>query len=103
MGDIFLDTSKYGGGLNYSPTVILHFFFVLIVVKFNNYQFQTYWKRESKQNPIGDQIAKIGLICFTQSYTERVVKTVRETESRFVGYDEVKESESKIDRAKQEI
>ena len=48
-------------------------------------------------------IAKIGLIRFTQSYTERVVKTVRETESRFAGYDEVKESEGKIDRAKQEI
>ena len=48
-------------------------------------------------------IAKIGLIRFTQSYTERVVKTVRETESRFAGYDEVKESEGKNDRAKQEI
>ena len=40
---------------------------------------------------------------FTQSYTERVVKTVRETESRFAGYDEADESEGTSDRAKQEI
>ena len=48
-------------------------------------------------------MAKIGLIRFTQSDTERVVKTVRKTETRFAGYDEVKESEGKRDRAKQEI
>ena len=48
-------------------------------------------------------MAKIGLIRFTQSDTERVVKTVRKTETRFAGYDEVKESKGKRDRAKQEI
>ena len=32
-----------------------------------------------------------------------MVKTVRKTETRFAGYDEVKESEGKRDRAKKEI
>ena len=40
-------------------------------------------------------IAKIGLIRFTQSYTERVVKIVLETESPFFRYDEVKESKTR--------
>ena len=48
-------------------------------------------------------MGKIGLIRFTQSDTERVVKTVRKTETRFAGYDEVKESNGKRDRAKEEI
>ena len=48
-------------------------------------------------------MGKIGLIRFTQSDTKRVVKTVRKTETRFAGYDEVKESEGKRDRAKQEV
>ena len=48
-------------------------------------------------------MAKIGRIRFNQSDTERVVKTVRKTETRFAGYDQVKESEGKRDRAKQEI
>ena len=48
-------------------------------------------------------MGKIGLIWSTQSDTERVVKTVNKTETRFAGYDEVKESKGKRDRAKQEI
>ena len=48
-------------------------------------------------------MAKIGLIRFTQSDTERVVKTVRKTETRFAGYDEVKENEGKRNRPKEEI
>ena len=43
------------------------------------------------------------LIQFTQSDIERVVKTVRKTETRFTGYNEVKESEGKRDHAKEEI
>ena len=85
--------------------------------------FDKYWKRNNKWDPMGviesfmnpsfqlatdieDYVwvmAKIGLIRFTQSDTERVVKTVRKTETRFAGYDEVKESEGKRDRAKQEV
>ena len=45
----------------------------------------------------------VGLIRFTQSDTERVVKTQRKVESRFAGYNELKEAEGKRDRAKQEI
>ena len=48
-------------------------------------------------------MGKIGLIRFTQSDTERVVKTVRKTETRFAGYDEVKEGMGKRDWGKQEI
>ena len=85
--------------------------------------FDKYWKRNNKWDPMGviesfmnssselavdieDYVwvmAKIGLIRFTQSDTERVVKTVRKTETRFAGYDEVEESEGKRDRAKEEI
>ena len=85
--------------------------------------FDKYWKRNNKWDPMGviesfmnpsfqlatdieDYVwvmAKIGLIRFTQSDTERVVKTVSKTETRFTGYDEVKESEGKRDRAKQEV
>ena len=37
-------------------------------------------------------MGKIGLIRFTQSDMEQVVKTVRKTETRFAGYNEVKGS-----------
>ena len=89
----------------------------------NQEKFDKYWKSKNKWDPMGviesfmnpsselavdieDYVwvmAKIGLIRFTQSDTERVVKTVRKTETRFAGYDEVKESEGKRDRAKEEI
>ena len=72
--------------------------------------FDKYWKRNNKWDPMGViesfmnpsfqlatdiedyvwVVTKIGLIRFTQSDTERVVK---KTETRFAGYDEVKESE----------
>jgi len=45
----------------------------------------------------------IGLIRFTQSDTERVVKSQRKTEPRFAAFNELKETEGKRDRAKQEI
>ena len=45
----------------------------------------------------------VGLIRFTQSDTERVVKTQRKVEPRFAGYNELKEAEGKRDRAKQMI
>ena len=48
-------------------------------------------------------LAKIGLIRFTQNDTERVVKTIRKTETRFAGYDEIKEKAGKRDRAREEI
>ena len=48
-------------------------------------------------------LAKIGLIRFTQSDTERVVKTIRKTETHCAGYDEIKELKGKRDRAKEEI
>ena len=47
--------------------------------------------------------SKIGLIQFTQSDTERVLKTIRKTETRFAGYDEIKEKDGKRDRAREEI
>ena len=48
-------------------------------------------------------LAKIGLIRITQNDTERVVKTIRKTETRFAGYDEIKEKAGKRDRAREEI
>ena len=48
-------------------------------------------------------LSKIGLIRFTQSDTEREVKTIRKTETRFAGYDEIKEQAGKRDRAREEI
>ena len=45
----------------------------------------------------------MGLIRFTQSDTERVVKSQRKTEPRFAGFDELKEAKGKRHRAKQEI
>ena len=48
-------------------------------------------------------LSKIGLIRFTQSDTEMVVKTIRKVEGRFTGFDEVKLDAGKRDRANQEI
>ena len=48
-------------------------------------------------------LAKIGLIRFTQNDTERVVKTTHKAETRFAGYDEIKEKAGKRDRALEEI
>lgn len=48
-------------------------------------------------------LSKIGLIRFTQSDTERVVKTIRKTETRFGGYNEIKQQQGKRDRAMEEI
>ena len=48
-------------------------------------------------------LSKIGLIRFTQSDTERVVKTIRKTETRFAGYNEIKQQSGKRDRAMEEI
>ena len=68
---------------------------------------------ESLMNPVSELadgledlcfiFAKIGLIRFTQADTERVVKTIRKTETRFAGYDEIKEQDGKRDRAMEEI
>ena len=70
----------------------------------------TYWKKSGRWDPLGviesfmnptfelsDNmedlcfiLSKIGLIRFTQSDTERVVKTIRKTETRFAGYNDIK-------------
>ena len=74
----------------------------------------TYWKKSDRWDPLGviesfmnptfelsDNmedlcfiLSKIGLICFTQSDTERVVKTIRKTETRFAGYNEIRKARS---------
>ena len=89
----------------------------------NQQKFENYWKRKNKWEPMGviesftnpsfelateieDYVwvmAKIGFIRFSQSATERVVKTIGKTENRFAAYDEIKEREGKLDRAKEEI
>ena len=86
-------------------------------------QHATYWKTSGRWDPLGVIesfmnpkleladgledlcfiLAKIGLIRFTQSDTERVVKTIRKTETHCAGYDEIKELKGKRDRAKEEI
>ena len=48
-------------------------------------------------------LSEIGLIRFTQADTERVVKTIRKTETRFAGYNEIKQQSGKRDRAMEEI
>ena len=48
-------------------------------------------------------LEKVGVIRLSSNDTERVVKTIRKTETRFAGYDETKEENGKRDRAKQEI
>ena len=48
-------------------------------------------------------LEKVGVIRLSSNDTERVVKTIRKTETRFAGYDETKEQEGKRDRAQQEI
>ena len=48
-------------------------------------------------------LERVGLLRFSQSDTETVVKTIREIEPRFSAFDEVKESKGKRDRARQEI
>ena len=48
-------------------------------------------------------LEKVGVIRLSSNDTERVVKTIRKTETRFAGYNETKEQEGKRDRANQEI
>ena len=48
-------------------------------------------------------LSKIGLIRFTQSDTERGVKTIRKVENRFTAFNEVKLNSGKRDRANQEV
>ena len=86
-------------------------------------KYADYWKTSGRWDPLGviesfmnpkfeiaegmeDYcfiLAKIGLIRFTQNDTERVVKTIRKTETRFAGYDEIKEKAGNRDRAREEI
>ena len=48
-------------------------------------------------------IIKIGMIRFSQSNTEWVVKTIRKTDPSFTAYNEIKEKEGKRDRAGEEV
>ena len=86
-------------------------------------KFSDKWKTKNRLNPIGiietfmDPstglsndiedfswiLSKIGLIRFTQSDTERGVKTIRKVENRFTGFNEVKLNSGKRDRANQEV
>ena len=48
-------------------------------------------------------LSKVGLVRFTQSDTERGVKTIRKVESRFSAFNEIKLAAGKRDRAEQEV
>ena len=48
-------------------------------------------------------LERVGLLRLSQADTERVVKTIRRVETRFAGFNEVKESKGARDRAQQEI
>jgi len=48
-------------------------------------------------------LAKIGKIRFSQTDTERRVKTTRKVEPRFSQYNEVNEQRGRADRAKKEV